>query len=217
MKHQTLKFLGRDSGFGKMNNSAYCEIEDKLILIDCGYTVFNDIKEKFDFNKYESINVIITHLHNDHAGSLSQLILYLWIVFNKKVNIFSNCINIKTYWDITGVPPEAYILNGENDKLKFIKTEHTPYIDAYGFLLSVNNKTIAYTGDTNTLTPFLIYIDKIEELYIDVSRFGGAHIKIDDVLDKLNEIKSKGIAIFLMHIDDKDYIKGVTNNQFYVE
>ena len=31
----TLKFLGRDSGFGKENNSAYIELENRFILIDC--------------------------------------------------------------------------------------------------------------------------------------------------------------------------------------
>ena len=34
MKH-TLNFLGRDSGFGENNNSAYFEIDNKFILIDC--------------------------------------------------------------------------------------------------------------------------------------------------------------------------------------
>ena len=31
MKKQTLTFLGRDSGFGEKNNSAYIEFEDELI------------------------------------------------------------------------------------------------------------------------------------------------------------------------------------------
>lgn len=74
---QTLTFLGKDSGFGEKNNSSYIEIENKLILIDCGFTVFQQVKNKFNFENYESIHIIITHLHNDHAGSLSQLILYL--------------------------------------------------------------------------------------------------------------------------------------------
>ena len=80
---QTLTFLGKDSGFGEKNNSSYIEIENKLILIDCGFTVFQQVKEKFDFENYETINIIITHLHNDHAGSLSQLILYLWFIYHK--------------------------------------------------------------------------------------------------------------------------------------
>ena len=85
MEDSLLKFLGSDSGFGAHNNSAYIEERDKLTIIDCGFTVFEQIKEKFDLNKYKEINVIVTHLHNDHAGSLSQLILYAYFIFNKTV------------------------------------------------------------------------------------------------------------------------------------
>ena len=53
MENSVLKFLGSDSGFGAHNNSAYIEERDKLTIIDCGFTVFEQIKEKFDLNKYK--------------------------------------------------------------------------------------------------------------------------------------------------------------------
>ena len=140
-----LTFLGRDSGFGINNNSAYTIIDDNFVLIDCGYTVFNILKEKFDFSKFNTINVIITHLHNDHAGSLCQLILYLWFVYGKKVNVFSSCKYIKNYLDITGAPSEAYELNPNSNDLTFIPTTHVKHIDSYGFKLTINNKNIVYT------------------------------------------------------------------------
>ena len=46
MKKPILTFLGRDSGFGRENNSVYVEIDDKLVIIDCGFTVFEKLKEK---------------------------------------------------------------------------------------------------------------------------------------------------------------------------
>ena len=69
---------------------------------------FQDIKHKFDLSKYDKINIIITHLHNDHAGSLSQVILLAWFAYNKKVTVISNCENIKKYLEITGTTKEAY-------------------------------------------------------------------------------------------------------------
>ena len=39
----TLTFLGNDSGFGLKNNSAYFEKDNELFIIDCGFTVFNEI------------------------------------------------------------------------------------------------------------------------------------------------------------------------------
>lgn len=215
MENSVLKFLGSDSGFGASNNSAYIEERDKLIIIDCGFTVFQQIKEKFDSNKYKEINVIITHLHNDHAGTLSQLILYSYFVFNKKVNVISMCSKIKEYLDITGTPEDAYTLYNASENMEFIKTEHTKYLDSYGFKLCLNGKKIVYTGDTNTLEPFMKYINDIDEFYVDVSRYGGAHLKIEEIIDKLREIKKQNINIYLMHIDDREYIAGVVKDEFY--
>ena len=212
MKEQTLKFLGRESGFGKENNSAYIEYEDKFLLIDCGFTIFTKLKEEFDFNKYNEINVIITHLHNDHAGTLSQFILYLYFIYNKKVNVITNCKKIKEYLDITGTPEEAYNLKSETEYIKFIKTEHVKYLDAYGFELNIASKKIIYTGDTNTIEPFKPYLNGTDEFYVDVSRYGGAHLKIDDIKAELEEIQNNGTSVYLMHIDDSEYIRKATNN-----
>ena len=212
MGSSILTFLGNDSGFGDRNNSAYVEIENELFIIDCGFTVFNEIKNKFDFNKYKEINIIITHLHNDHAGSLSQVILYLWFIYHKKTNVITNCKDMRKYLEITGTMPETYDIKDDLKNLKFIKTDHTEYLDAYGFILTIKGKKILYTGDTCSLESFLSYINEIDEFYIDLSKFGGAHLKVDDILDDLKKIKSKGIKIIPMHMDDKEYIERLIKN-----
>lgn len=206
MKENSLKFIGNDSGFGDKNNSAYFEQNNELFIIDCGYTVFNEIKNRFDFNVYNNINVIITHLHNDHAGSLSQFILYMWFVYKKQVTVICNCKYIREYLDITGTPSCAYELKNKLENLTFIKTKHTDYLDAYGFVMNINNKKILYTGDTCELESFLSYLNNINELYIDLSKFGGAHLKVDDVLGTLKDLKNKNVKIIPMHIDDKGYV-----------
>ena len=186
-----LNFIGSDAGFGENNNSAYMEQDNKLTIIDCGSTVFKELKKKFDFNKYQNIEIIITHLHNDHAGSLSQLILYLWYVCGKKANVISACKRMKDYLEITGTPNEAYNLLTSTDNIQFIPTEHAIHLDCYGFKLQINNKTIIYTGDTNTLDPFLPYINNANELYVDVSKNGGVHLKFEDIIPTLHNIQQK--------------------------
>ena len=215
MENSALKFIGIESGFGKNNNSAYIELDDKFILIDCGFTVFDKLKEKFDFNKYKSINVIITHLHNDHAGSLTQFILYMWYIYNKKVIVISKCKNMEQYLKITGAPKEAYELLDDFENIEFIKTEHVKELDFYGFRARFNNKNILYTGDTKIIEPFLKYLYNLDELYIDVSKYGGVHIKFEDVIEKLRKIKIQGVNIYLMHIDDYEYINKINNGEFY--
>lgn len=217
MEKSTLTFIGRDSGFGEKNNSAYFELDNELYLIDCGFTVFEDIIKRFNFNNYKNINIIITHLHNDHAGSLSQVILYLWYIFNKKTTVITKCEKIKEYLTITGTPEDIYILKNKLDILEFIKTEHVKHLDAYGFYLELNSKKIIYTGDTCTLAPFIPYYDNANELYVDVSKYGGAHLKIDDIYPVLKDLKLKGLNIYLMHLDDKEYIKQATNNEFNLD
>lgn len=212
MKKERLKFLGRDSGFGDFNTSAYIEHEKEFMLIDCGFTVFERLKNDFDFNKYEKIVVLITHLHNDHVGSLSQFILYIWFVYNKKITIVSKCKNIKEYLKITGVTEEEYELTDKYEDVELIRTEHVEQLDCYGIKI----RDILYTGDTKTLEPFVPYLKGITEFYVDMSCNGGVHLKFEEVFDKLKNIKNKGIKIVLMHIDDLEYITKVNNNEFLI-
>ena len=216
MNKPSLTFLSKDSGFGDNNNSAYVEYNNNLYLIDCGFAIFSKVKDKFDFKKYNSIYIIITHLHNDHAGTLSQLILYLYFIKSIKPFVLSVCKNMQKYLEITGTPLESYTLLNSLENLEFIETTHTQYLDSFGFCLNLDNLDILYTGDTNTLKPFEKYFDTCNELYIDVSTTGGAHIKIDDVLQQLLDLKEKGILVNLMHIDDIEYMKKITNNEFII-
>ena len=209
-----LNFIGTESGFGNNNNSAYIEIDNEFILIDCGFTVFKQLKEKIDFKKYNKINVIITHLHNDHCGSLSQLILYLWFIYGKKTNIITKCKNIKTYLEITGTTEEAYKITDRYKDLIFIKTEHVKELDCYGFRIKIKDRDIVYTGDTKNFDSFLEYMNGVTDLYIDVSKNGGVHIKFEEIIPLLTKIKRNGTNIYLMHIDDYEYINKLNNGQF---
>lgn len=211
-----LNFLGSDAGFGEKNNSAYYEKNDEIYIIDCGFTVFEEIRKKIDFSKYQKINIIITHLHNDHAGSLSQVILLAWFVYNKKVTVISHCENIKKYLEITGTTKEAYEIKSELDNLKFIKTDHVTELDCYGFEWTIDGKKIVYTGDTSTLEPYMESLKDADEFYTDISKNGGVHLQFDESYEQLRNIKQNGTKIILMHIDDKHYIEQKSKNEFVI-
>ena len=204
MSKSMLTFLGRSSGFGLKNTSAFIDLGNRLILIDCGITVFPMAIEVFDFSKYDDIDIIITHLHPDHAGSLGQLIMYLGYVVHKNVNVLSACKEIRTFLDISGVDSALY--NQKNNcisGLQFIPTKHVDQLDSYGFKLQIEGKTILYTGDTKTLAPFLPYVNEADEFYVEASCTGGVHLKITDILDTLEGIQLCGTKVYLMHIDDE--------------
>lgn len=209
-----LKFLGRGAGFSEENNSAYAEFGNSLLLVDCGYTVFNSVRKTLDLSKYDNIYIAITHLHPDHSGSLGQLIFYLGYVIFKKAIILTACENIQTFLDIIGVNREFYqIEDGHSIGIEFIETQHMEPLDAYGFVWNNEGNSIVYTGDTATLEPFEKAINTANELYVEVSKYGKVHLRIEEVLNKLLKIKENGTKVYLMHLDDEIYIANVTKGR----
>lgn len=75
-----IKFLGTGGAFDTdyLNSAALLEFRDMHLLIDCGFTVFPTLVKKNLISKVD--HIIITHLHNDHSGSLANLLLYKSIV-----------------------------------------------------------------------------------------------------------------------------------------
>ena len=84
-----LHFLGRGAAFNPKegNNSAYFIENDTLFLIDCGENIFEKIILNDILNSINNVNVLITHTHSDHIGSLGTLIMYCYYVLQKKLNI----------------------------------------------------------------------------------------------------------------------------------
>lgn len=81
---QILKFLGRGSAFNREegNTSAYIKTKDCFFLIDCGELVYDEIEKRRLINEnIKSVNILITHLHGDHAGSLSSFIFWCYYKF----------------------------------------------------------------------------------------------------------------------------------------
>lgn len=211
---QTLTFLGGDSGFGENNTSAYYIMGNKLILIDCGFAIFSKVKNMLQ--DFDEIDVIITHLHNDHAGTLSQLIMYVYFILGKTVNVISKCERIYDYLDITGTPKESYNIYNSTEYVELIRTEHVKELDSYGMNLKINDKNIIYTGDTCSLNSFLPYINSIDELYVDISKNGGVHLKLSEIIDELDKIHTDGTDVYLMHVDDKKYVKEYINDRYKI-
>lgn len=68
-----LTFLGVGSGLCPRlgNTSAMIEVEDELLLLDCGYTVSPDLLQRGRLGEVTA--VALTHVHADHVGGLELL------------------------------------------------------------------------------------------------------------------------------------------------
>ena len=216
-----LKFLGRGSAFTDNHNCAFFKFKNDLVFIDFPMTAFLKLKNIGLNNLVGDVNkiyVLVTHTHCDHIGGIPMLIHYAYHVWKVPVIIAvpSEEIeeNLRYYIGvIEGCYDEVYTLIYARN-LPFvknvIKTSHSWSLDGrcFGYCLNIEDKNVVYTGDTNTLAPYLPYLDKGTILYTEISNYKAPmHLCIEDVLYKLKQFTNMGISVYLMHIDDEDAIK----------
>ena len=163
-----LNFLGIGSGFNLElgNSSAFFKDEyENLYLIDCGFDVFAKILQQKLLDDAKNITVFITHLHDDHMGSLGSLVFYCYYILKKKVTIKFPNFDIARLLKIQGalrcatfdIVKEGTILEGKAKILEyeFSLTTHDKSIPCYSLKIKNNTEEdpqhIYYSGDTQVL------------------------------------------------------------------
>lgn len=215
-----LKFLGNGSGFSNTHTGAYFTIDDNIIFIDCSMLNVNKMVELS--KDFQNVYVYITHMHLDHISGLGLFVQYMFYTQQKKLNIRVPHVlveNVETFLNLTGIPLnicDLDFIHKENKNFRFIPivTTHAPELrnKCFGYLIEINKEKFIYTGDTNTLLPFLKYKQDVKEFYIDVSAsYGSVHLKYDDIKDTLFEL-SKQSEIYIMHIDDEQLMNKLIEN-----
>lgn len=138
---QTLKFLGRGSAFNREdgNTSAYIKTKDSFFLIDCGELVYGEIEKRSLINTdIKDINIVITHLHGDHAGSLSSFIFWCYYKFNIVPNVIYPDLDImEDFLLMQGTVKNVHykLLNGNQVHIKelnlFLKSVEVEHCHVY--------------------------------------------------------------------------------------
>lgn len=222
-----LQFLGRGASFNPKegNTSAYFIEDNQLFLIDCGESIFERIIERGILENIETINLMITHTHSDHVGSLGSLIIYSFYTLQKSINIIlpENPKHLSSIEKIlSGFGCTESMFNYINEKsfdkklvtfqsIRYIETKHCDELDCYGLLFTTQNGMVYYSGDTNeidTIKKLITSGQPIDKLYVetttaDFPRNVHLHIRI---LEKIipEELKSR---VYCMHLNNDNCIE----------
>ena len=232
----TLTFLGRgcSNNINQRNNSAYFIENNELFLIDCGESVFAKLKENNLLDNISTVNIMITHTHSDHVGSLGTLILYCYFNIKVKVNIIlpSDALHkedIKNLARIFGCTEEMYsIINQEeyDNKYKTFKTirykqtEHVSQICSYGILFDTTDGLVYYSGDTkeiNNIKEIISSGQKIDKIYMDTTTANNpdnVHFYIGYLNDEIPEELKK--RVYCMHFNNDECIEAAKGYGFNV-
>ena len=90
-----IKQLGNGGAFDYLSTNSSFLIESKknsYFLFDCGYSVYAELRrqdslKEIDLNKLKYI--YISHMDDDHIGSLKTLIYYMFFILKKRVHILA--------------------------------------------------------------------------------------------------------------------------------
>lgn len=222
-----LNFLGRGSSFNPKegNNSAYFIESKQLFLIDCGGCVFEKLIEYGLLENIDYINLMVTHTHSDHIGSLGDLVLYSFFVLHKPLNIIlpqnaKHLSNIENILSSFGCTQQMYnyidekSLDDRYDTFKSIRyseTSHCDELDCYSILFTTQNGIVYYSGDTreiNTIKSLIAGEQLIDKLYVDTTTAnfpGNVHLYIGILQESIpNELKDR---VYCMHLSSDDCIE----------
>ena len=220
-----LRFFGRGAGFSDEHNSACFSMREKLVIMDCPLITFNKLKKDVSIGEnYSEIIALITHTHSDHIGGLALVIHYAKFIWKIKITVVAPSEEVKdnlayVLKNLDGCGEEAYhivtaeefMTHEENSWLRaVIPTTHVPQLEGkcFGYNISVDGTNTVYTGDTNTLEPFIPYLSEGSELYTECSAYDtGVHMYVEKLLGYEEFFREKHIKVYLMHLDDAGRIQ----------
>lgn len=213
-----LKFIGGGGAFSikRVNNSAYYKYDDKIILFDCGETVFHQILVLNILVNVKHIDIIITHFHSDHVGSLGSLVFYCRYK-NISVNIiFPNKDLSHNLLETFGIQKDLYNLKYPEEITAYYIKEYAQVhgdvlangeifpMPSYGYQVKIDDFSFFYSGDTSIIHDIIIKkfeSHEIEFLYQEVTNDGyKAHVSLELLKQKIkSEDRNR---VMCMHLND---------------
>lgn len=214
-------FLGTSNAFGHKGRHTSCYLlhGSKVILLDAGYSLFSAVRSKFDeFPKIDAI--LISHNHPDHFMGLPQLVLEdLYVIKrNYQIPVFGP-IGIETIIhdvcrviyndDVVAHISKLFTFHEYSQNKKFdipggnvetLPAAHSG--NARMQIISLDEKTIGYTGDTSLQIEFFNRLLECDVIITEVSSYEHRipdHITLKELQSLQFDIKMR---IYLSHLGE---------------
>jgi ribonuclease BN (tRNA processing enzyme) len=163
-----LRFLGVGGAFDPAFGSSSAIVEsgaDTSLLIDCGCTTYRNLQQS---GRVESItHVLITHMHDDHVGSLGTLVFHHYYITGKKLVILARPplmaqierllslqithAALEDFFVIRELDPGATAAANQVGEIRIESLDtfglHQAGMQSYAYLLWKQNELAAYSGD----------------------------------------------------------------------
>lgn len=124
------------------------DLFDSAVLFDCGHTIFSDLRKKEVKENREIISkidsVFISHLHDDHYGSLGTLLEYRFWALGKKTKVTAPVSFSAIFSGRMDNYNASEIFAGEDKRITKIPTKHAADFPAHGAYFN----GLLYSGDT---------------------------------------------------------------------
>jgi ribonuclease BN (tRNA processing enzyme) len=215
-----LEFIGNGSAFNstRINTSAFIKQGGDLLLLDCGETVYAELKEQGILEDVKKLDILITHYHPDHIGSLGTLIFYAHFILKIRPRIYTPSAHLVLILTEMGVDPTIYDVDFSREgRIEFesigimffesIRVIHAPKMEAYAYKLVVGGKRIYYSGDTNMIPKDIVddlHRGAFDLFYQDVCTLdypGNVHLSVARLTQLiLEEFRDR---VWCMHLDER--------------
>lgn len=159
------------------NNSAWFAYDNVLYVIDCGQSVFSYLWQMPEIRTYRDIYVIVTHMHNDHVGSLGTLSNACCDELNKKLHIIHPESNIVQFMSLMGLSRDEYHYHPSTPVelpvfFEPVLVEHVANMNSYGYIIRTPHWTVYFSGDAVAIPEHVLKqlsSGEIECIYQDTS------------------------------------------------
>ena len=211
-------FLGSGNAFsdgGRANAAIHVTAPGVSLLLDCGGSALPAIKKHVDPATIDA--VAVTHLHGDHFGGITFLVIEQHFAGRKKPLVVGGPPSLEQrlraeeqalYPDFfgpttLGFPFTTVVLGAEPTELggarvSALPVRHVRLAEPHGLRVKVGGKLIGYSGDARW-TPELAAVAKGSDLFIcEASLFEGddpAHISYKQLMEHRDEVDAKRIVL----------------------